>query len=45
MKRYETPRLVARGDVTEQTQGMIPSSTDPDKVTLQTPLGSIGFGL
>ncbi|HEX6049168.1 MAG TPA: lasso RiPP family leader peptide-containing protein [Gemmatimonadaceae bacterium] len=45
MKRYETPRLVARGDVTEQTLGMIESNTDPDKVTLQTPLGSVGFGL
>jgi hypothetical protein len=45
MKRYETPRLVARGDVTEQTQGMIESNTDPDKVTLKDAPGSVGFSL
>lgn len=45
MKRYEAPRLVAHGDVTELTQGPIEGKTDPDRVTLAMPAGSVGFNL
>jgi hypothetical protein len=44
MKTYQTPRLVPRGQVVEQTQGMIIGSTDPDGRT-EKQTDSIGFGL
>jgi hypothetical protein len=45
MKTYEAPRLVACGDVTELTLGIIDGKTDPDRVTLAMPAGSVGFNL
>jgi hypothetical protein len=45
MKTYEAPRLVAKGDVTDLTQGMFDGSTDPNGITNLKPTGSVGFGL
>lgn len=45
MKTYEAPKLVARGDVTELTQGMFDGNSDPNGITNLTPTGSVGFGL
>lgn len=45
MKTYNTPALVAQGDVVELTQGILNSTTDPDGVSSMLAPGSAGFGL
>jgi hypothetical protein len=45
MKTYITPTLVAKGDVVTLTQGQIRGDTDPNHVTKQLAVGSVGFGL
>lgn len=45
MKHYTTPRLVARGDVVEQTKGPFMGDTDPNGTTIHSPCGSVGFAL
>jgi hypothetical protein len=45
MKTYQTPSLVAKGDVVTLTQGPIVGKDDPGGRTDPLALGSVGFGL
>jgi hypothetical protein len=45
MKNYQTPRLVAQGEVVERTQGSIGGYDDPVAGQKLVPLGSKGFNL
>jgi len=45
MKTYNTPKLVAKGDVVQLTQGVIRGTTDTDRQTLKVASGSVGFNL
>jgi hypothetical protein len=45
MKTYTTPALVAKGDVVTLTQGPVGGDKDPNGITKQLAVGSVGFGL
>jgi predicted chitinase len=44
-KTYNTPKLVAKGDVIELTKGIPGGKNDLDEVTRFAAVGSVGFGL
>jgi hypothetical protein len=45
MKNYQTPRLVAQGEVVERTQGFTPGDDDPGVGQHIAAPGSKGFNL
>jgi hypothetical protein len=45
MKTYNTPKLVAKGDVIALTLGIDPGEVDPSGTQQVLPLGSVGFNL
>ena len=45
MKTYQTPILVAKGDLVTLTLGPVNGADDPIGTTLLSSVGSVGFGL